>query len=214
MRTVAAVLMLLKGDKDVAVFQGIICVKCPSSYSPMPYGNGHPFSWFTMRGRWLYETLPINIGNRFTLRHYCQEHPLGGYESKDVLYLCRASCEVLSYYVPYLTVKGILISQVVKRGCTRFFRALFPRRISHSLRRWASSLILGCIIKSHKNSSPLRALINIIPSFSEVGGAKVVVFICLPKDLVKKCSFLKNLLEAIAYFRIFAADQKFKTIEL
>jgi hypothetical protein len=35
---------------------------------------------------------------------------------------------------------------------------------------------------SHKNSSPLRALINIIPSFSEVGDAKVVVFIGLPKE--------------------------------
>jgi hypothetical protein len=45
---------------------------------------------------------------------------------------------------------------------------------------------LGCIIKSHKNSSPLRALINIIPSFSEVGGAKVVVFIGLPKESKEK----------------------------
>jgi hypothetical protein len=65
---------------------------------------------------------------------------------------------------------------------------------------------LGCIIKSHKNSSQLRALINFTPSYSEVGGAKVVVFIGLPKDLVKKCSFLKNLLEAIVYFPIFVAD--------
>ena len=32
MRTVAAVLMLLKGDKDVAIFYGIICVQMhPSS---------------------------------------------------------------------------------------------------------------------------------------------------------------------------------------
>ena len=110
-----------------------------------------------------------------------------------MLYLCRASSEVLSYYVPYLTVKGILISQVVKRGCTRFFRALFPRRISHSIRRWASSLILGSIIMSHKNSSPLRALINIIPSFSEVGGAKVVVFVGLPKESMKKKQFFEGL---------------------
>jgi hypothetical protein len=51
---------------------------------------------------------------------------------------------------------------------------------------------IGRIIKSHKNSSPLRALINIIPSFSEVGGAKVVVFIGLPKESMKKCIFLKD----------------------